>query len=205
MRPVLRCIRLSMTGKNRKMTGKNRKWKITVPAAVLLLALYMVIFGFSAQDGEQSGSLSQMISEKCVELFNSLSGGKWSKAFMEGLAAYFEHPIRKLAHFSEYACMGILVYVLWAQWMDRGRRLYLLTVEWVFLSAAADEFHQLFVPGRYGSFADVLLDTCGGSFGMALCMLAAYLHRRSVRKRKAAGKPEAVPGDTEPAGTVREG
>ncbi len=165
------------------MKSLKRKTAVTVLAAVWLLALYAVIFGFSAQDGEQSGNLSQMISEKCVELINSLSGGHWSQAFMEGLTEYFEHPIRKLAHFSEYACMGILVYVLWSQWLCRGKRLYLLTVGWVFCSAAADEFHQLFVPGRYGSFADVCLDTCGGAFGLLLCVLAGRLPQRFVKKR----------------------
>lgn len=165
------------------MKSLKRKTAVTVLAAVWLLALYAVIFGFSAQDGEQSGNLSQMISEKCVELINSLSGGHWSQAFMEGLTEYFEHPIRKLAHFSEYACMGILVYVLWSQWLCRGKRLYLLTVGWVFCSATADEFHQLFVPGRYGSFADVCLDTCGGAFGLLVCVLAGRLLQRFIKKR----------------------
>lgn len=35
-----------------------------MPAAVLLLALYLVIFGFSAQNGEQSGSVSMQLSGK---------------------------------------------------------------------------------------------------------------------------------------------
>ena len=79
--------------------------------------------------------------------------------------------------------MGILVYTLWSQWMKRGRKLNLLTVVWVFLSAAADEFHQYFVPGRYASFADVLLDTSGGAFGMLFCICVAALYRKA-RKRK---------------------
>lgn len=170
----------------------RKKYVITATAAVLLLALYLIIFGFSAQDSEQSGSLSQLISEKCVEFINRLSGRHWSQVFMENLAEYFEHPIRKLAHFSEYACMGILVYALWSQWLKQGRRLYLLTVAWVFLSAAADEFHQLFVPGRYGSFWDVCLDTCGGAFGLLLCVLAGRLRRHFEGRKQAvpAGKPE---------------
>lgn len=161
----------------------KKKIAITVPAAILLLALYMLIFGFSAQDGETSGSLSRMISEKCVELFNNLSGGHWTEGFMQGLAEYFEHPLRKLGHFSEYACMGILLYVLWSQWIKRGRKLYVLIVLWVFCSAALDEFHQLFVPGRYGSFADVLLDTCGGAFGMLLCAVIGKIRER-IRHRR---------------------
>lgn len=166
----------------------KKKIVITVPAAILLLALYILIFGFSAQDGETSGSLSQIISEKCVELFNNLSGRHWTESFMQDLAGYFEHPLRKLAHFSEYACMGILLYVLWSQWIRRGRKRYLLIVLWVFCSAALDEFHQLFVPGRYGSFADVLLDTCGGTFGMLLCAGVGKIRermRRGHRQRRA--------------------
>ena len=163
------------------MTTNKRKLIVTALAGVLLLMLYSLIFSFSAQDAEESGSLSRMISEKCVEIINQLSGRHWSEAVMESFAEYFEHPIRKMAHFAEYACMGILVYVLWIQWMKQGRALYILTVFWVFVSAAADEFHQLFGPGRYGSFADVLLDTSGGVFGMIVCIgimkLSRYAHR----------------------------
>lgn len=154
----------------------------------MLLALYMIIFGFSAQDGVQSGTLSQLISEKCVELINNLSGRHWNEVFMIRLAEYFEHPIRKLAHFTEYACMGVLVYVLWSQWLQKGRRLYFLTVIWVFVSAAGDEFHQLFVPGRYGCFADVCLDTLGGIFGMLLCVAARKVHAGHRRKKNRAIK-----------------
>lgn len=153
---------------------------ITVCAGILLIILYAIIFGFSAQDGEQSGSLSMSLSEKCVDILNSLSGKKWSQDMAEELAMYFEHPIRKFAHFSEYACMGVLVFILLVQWLKRGRMLYLITVLWVAVSAAADEFHQLFVPGRYGSAADVCLDTCGGAFGLLFCILlgkAAVKHR----------------------------
>lgn len=181
------------TGENSKRDRK-KKIGITVLAAVLLLVLYVLIFGFSAQDGEQSGSLSQMISEKCVELLNNLAGKNWTEGFMRELAEYFEHPLRKLAHFSEYACMGILLYLLWSQWIRKGRRLYLLIVLWVFCSAGLDEFHQLFVPGRWGSFWDVLLDTCGGTFGMLLCIAAGRLAAGLRRRRAERGRGKEQQG-----------
>lgn len=143
---------------------------ISIVSGALILALYCMIFSFSAQDGEQSGGLSAYISEKCVEFLNMLSGKHWTESFMQGLAEYFEHPIRKLAHFGEYAVLAMLIYILLRQWMDGGRKLFLLTVVWVFVSAAADELHQYFVPGRWCSPADVLLDTCGGAFGM-MCLI----------------------------------
>lgn len=162
-----------------------KKLLVTVPAAILLLLLYRIIFGFSAQDGEQSASLSLRISESCVELLNSLAGGRWSRQFVADLAVYFEHPLRKLAHFGEYAVLGILVYLIWCPWLKRGRGLYALVLLWVFASAACDEIHQLFVPGRWGSFADVCLDTAGGAFGMLLCLLITRkLERRSLRKER---------------------
>lgn len=147
-------------------------------AAVMLFLLYSVIFSFSDQDAEQSGSLSYLISEKCVEFINVLSGKQWTLMFQQKMTAYFENPIRKLAHFAEYAFMGVLVYNVWRPWRNRDRKLYILVVVWVFLSAAGDEFHQLFVPGRHGCFADVLLDTCGGVFGVLCCVLVEKLFKR---------------------------
>lgn len=172
----MRYTRLSM--RNSSKRELFHKLCVTVPAAIALLALYMVIFGFSAQDAEQSGSLSMRFSEGAVGFLNSLVGGRWSQQFMADLAQYFEHPIRKLAHFSEYMCVGILVYLIWSPWLKRGKWLYILVVIWVFLSGACDEFHQLFVPGRWGSFADVCLDTCGGAFGLLLCILMSRLRKR---------------------------
>lgn len=148
-----------------------KKTAVSALAAVVLFVLYAVIFSFSGQDGEASGNLSFYVSEKCVGIMNSISGRHWT-------AEYFEHPIRKLAHFSEYACMGILVYILLRPWLERGKKLYLIIVLWVFVSAAADEIHQLFVPGRCGSPADVCLDTLGGAFGILICVLLEKIVRR---------------------------
>lgn len=151
-------------------------------AGTLLVLLYLLIFSFSEQNGEESGNLSYYICERCIEILNSLSGRRWSDLMMQGMAEYFENPVRKFAHFAEYACMGILVYSFLAPWMLRGKRLYFVVIIWVFLSAAADEIHQLFVPGRCGSFWDVLLDTCGGVFGMFVCvMIGKWLSKRHFR------------------------
>lgn len=166
-----------------KDADRIKKRVVTMVAALFLFLLYVVIFGFSAQDSEQSGGLSHMISEKCVEFVNALTGKKWSEIFIEEMALYFEHPIRKLAHFAEYACMGVLVYIMWRPWKSRGRGLYLLVLMWVFVSAAGDEVHQLFVPGRYGCVTDVLLDTSGGGFGVLLCVLGEKMKRISAACR----------------------
>jgi len=164
-----------------------RKKKIVVSsiATIFLILLYALIFSFSEQDGETSGGLSRMISEKCVELLNMLSGKHWTELMMESMAEYFENPIRKLAHFCEYAVMGGLLFFMWYPWTGLERKRYMtkagkerrswplvikISIPWVFVSAALDEIHQLFVPDRYGNFWDVLLDTSGGCFGLFCCV-----------------------------------
>lgn len=162
-----------------------RRLLVTLVSVILLGMLYSLIFCFSAQDGGESGSLSRMISEKCAEFANWLSGSHWNEVKEAEIAERLEYPLRKMAHFSEYACMGGLVYMLWSQWMAAGRRFYSLIVTWVFLSAAGDEFHQYFVPGRCASIADVLLDTSGGVFGILFCIVIGRLYRKRKAKRAA--------------------
>ncbi len=164
---------------------RNKKIVVSSIATIFLIVLYVLIFSFSEQDGETSGGLSRMISEKCVELLNMLSGRNWTELMMESMAEYFENPIRKLAHFCEYAVMGVLLFGIWYPWIGLTRRryttkagkvrkrwplLFKISIPWVFVSAAFDEIHQLLVPDRCGNFWDVCLDTAGGCFGLFCCV-----------------------------------
>lgn len=166
--------------------NKNKKIFCTVLCSICLLALYAMIFTFSEQTGEESGSLSFYISRLGVELWNRVIQGKWTEAVLDSMAAYWENPIRKLAHFAEYAVMGVLVFGILKDWI-KGRKKYALMLLWVFLSAAADEIHQLFVPGRCGNLADVLLDTCGGGFGILL--IWGIQKAWNVLRKKRSSKP----------------
>lgn len=177
----------------------KKKIVVSSIATIFLIFLYCLIFSFSEQDGEASGGLSRMISEKCVAFLNLISGKKWTELMMNSLTEYFENPIRKIAHFCEYALMGVLLFGIWYPWIGlkrgekvlandtKGKKIPLLVkiiIPWVFLSAALDEIHQLFVPGRYGNVWDVLLDTAGGCFGLFCCMWGVkyMLHKRKKRK-----------------------
>lgn len=162
----------------------KQKKRAALISGLLLLVLYMLIFGFSEQDGETSGSISLTLSRYGVELWNRLNGKHLSELMQQALADYFEHPLRKAAHFAEYAVMGILVSCFLYAFVQSVKKRYICSVVWIFISAALDELHQYFVPGRWASFADVLLDTCGGAVGAVLCCLALY----RIEKRKV--KPE---------------
>ncbi|MED9903227.1 MAG: VanZ family protein [Lachnospiraceae bacterium] len=155
---------------------------VTFTAGLLLLLLYCLIFGFSEQDGETSGNLSHAITQLGVKFFNEITGGRMTQHMIESAADYFEHPLRKAAHFGEYAVMGILTYSFLYYNIKSKHRRYIMAVIWVFVSAAMDEIHQFFVPGRFASAADVLLDTCGGAFGAFLCTWIVRVYKRRHEK-----------------------
>ena len=154
---------------------------VTLLAGLLLIFLYIIIFTFSAQNGETSGNISMDVSGFGVGILDKLTGGRLSQETLRQLTLAIEHPLRKTAHFLEYALMGILVYCLLYYHVHPVRRRCLLAVIWVFFSAAFDELHQYFVPGRWGGFLDVYLDTCGGIAGIIFCV---FITRQSLLDKK---------------------
>ncbi len=78
---------------------------------------------------------------------------------------------RKWAHLAEYA---ILALILWRALRgtrtpppgDWSRRLALLAWGGATAFAITDELHQVFVPGRQGSFWDVVIDSIGAAGGL---------------------------------------
>lgn len=152
---------------------------VTIVAAIFLCLLYRLIFSFSAQDGETSSSLSGRITSEVVNLISSVSGGM-SEETQFGLNSILEPIIRKLAHFSEYGVMGVLVFTIWCQWISKP---IILSLPWVFISAALDEWHQTFVPGRDGNIVDVGIDTLGGICGFLVCIILIKLWKHIHKKK----------------------
>ncbi len=158
-----------------------KKWILSLLLIAVIVFLYVLIFIFSGQDGETSGGLSKKISRQCVEIFDKLDKGSWSDTLKQEIAENMEHPIRKLAHFTEYALLATAIGCLCILWLKPERQKW----QWhgitllIFISAALDEWHQSFVPGRYCSFKDVFIDTCGGIFGLCVLYLICRNHERS--------------------------
>lgn len=88
--------------------------------------------------------------------------------------------VRKAAHFTEYAVLGVLVSSALDSGAKRTRSRILLIAAVLALVASLDESIQLFVPGRSGMVTDVLLDCCGAAMGVALRTLVV---RRRGRDR----------------------
>lgn len=75
--------------------------------------------------------------------------------------------IRKMAHFTEFAILGILIENVLCDYA--GKNSVYLSLLIGFLYACSDEIHQLFIVNRYCSFYDVMIDSFGVLIGVILC------------------------------------
>lgn len=167
-----------------KTAETRKKVRCAIFFMLALFFYFLVINRFSAQDADASGSLSFEIAEGIAKFFYSFSDHDPSDVLT--LAGYFEHPLRKLAHLCEYGVLGSLftgsflpVISEFRKNGGRGRTLYVSCNVLVFILAAFDELHQYFVPGRYASVWDVLLDT----FGSALFCFVIFLIKDRKKNR----------------------
>ncbi len=132
------------------------------------------IFSNSATPGVQSSVESNWV----TDMLNR---------FMETVGASFIHFtdgfVRKAAHFTEYSVLGILLTASLASHpFFQGKRRWLL-VPLGFCIAVIDEGIQYFTPGRDCNFMDMLLDTCGVFFGVALCLALSWLKARWQQRK----------------------
>ena len=147
-----------------------------VLSLLLVIAVMVMIFCFSAQTGEQSGATSGRITTWVIDLFvpdfeNMTAENQESLRYTVGLV------IRKLAHFSEYALLGFTLMLHIRQIMKKTQVKLPWLWAWVIgtLYAASDEFHQGFVADRGPSVVDVMIDSSGVIAGIVL--LLWILHR----------------------------
>jgi VanZ family protein len=90
---------------------------------------------------------------------------------------FYHGIIRKLAHLSEYAVLGLLACRAFVLSPLRSHPFVFAAVT-VFVVAAIDETNQSFNPLRTGSPVDVLIDVVGG---LAAIMFSYWLMMRKKR------------------------
>ena len=108
--------------------------------------------------------------------------GRWIKPILEiflGKNAAADFIVRKLAHFSEYAILGMQLSAILVV-KNYGKSAYSL-YRWSYILllvlavAVIDESIQLITPGRSSQVTDILIDTSGGFAGIVLMRLIFYV------------------------------
>lgn len=142
---------------------KNLIFKRVLFLILLAIAFY-VIFNFSAQDGEKSGSISQKVTEFIVNIVSKIKTMDVATKlrYIEKL-----HPIiRKLAHFGVYTVVGFSVMGFMCTFDMRNIFKLLISFFIGVTYAISDEVHQYFIPGRNASIIDVGIDSLGVLIGI---------------------------------------
>lgn len=117
---------------------------IRIISILLLLLTFLVIFNFSAQNGEESGSLSNKVTTVFVNHFPYTKN--LSIETKQKLIEHTEPIVRKLAHFSIYTVVGACIMAFMCTFPLKLKTRLGTSLLVGLLYAISDEFHQSFVP-----------------------------------------------------------
>ena len=177
--------------------GRRLPTVIAILLAVLILSTMAVIFFFSAESGEESGSRSADVTDAILKITHP-NLDSLSREEQQSIEASVHHLVRKTAHFLEYAFLAFLTtcLLLWLKHFSvfriRPRQVWVFPAALGLLYAISDEVHQIF-SHRGARVTDVLIDFAGTLFGVCMVHVAAWMlrHLRNAKRSKR-GKETAL-------------
>lgn len=152
-------------------------------SALAVAAVAVMIFVFSAQEADASSQTSAAFSEWLLRQIHP-DLDQMDPSLQASLRAQYHLAVRKAAHFSEFALLGLFLRLL-LEWLPlRWKK----SVSWAAgtLYAVTDEIHQMFVAGRSCQVPDVCIDSLGVLTGVFL--MAGLIRLFPGRKRTRAAK-----------------
>ena len=142
------------------MRARDRQIRL---CKVLIALNLCFIWGNSLMPAE----VSQAVSDGVKMLLNELIPGTGGSGLL-----------RKIAHFTEFAALGLLLQWLHVLMKKKGWH----PLAWGAAAACMDEIIQIFVPGRGPGILDVGIDVCGVLTGIVLLQTGYRLLRRNQHK-----------------------
>ena len=159
----------------------NQKRLICLRILLILLTItvMVVIFMLSADDADASKAKSEVISDSLI--YRILASFDWNEEQTEKITHITVKIVRKTAHFSEYALLGMLLTGVCLSFGKQYDVTFAVSQGVSSLYAVSDELHQYFVPGRSCQLSDMVLDSCGAAVGIGILLLIVWLIRRRRR------------------------
>ena len=156
----------------------KRTKKRMILCICLLVCCLAFIWGNSLTNGEDSGNLSGGIME-------------WINTFLRldaSGADTLHHFIRKGAHFTDFACLGLLLTWLFGMMGEKKGHLFCMPLLFGMMAACLDKTIQVFTPDRGPSPIDIWIDTCGVAAGITILLIGHYYickkHTRNLEEIK---------------------
>lgn len=130
--------------------------------SIILVILWMIlIFSMSSFNGISSNNQSGFIVNIISDILNINNIEKLS------------FIIRKLAHFTEYLMLGILV----SNMIKQYNKKWYITIIICILYAISDEIHQILTPGRTFKIFDIVVDSIGSITGLILFNIKNIIYK----------------------------
>lgn len=145
---------------------KNRKLLIKRIVFIVITSITVLfIFAQSCLPAKVSGEESGRV----LRLLNSIT------EFFGFGSVFSSHFVRKLAHFTEFAILGVFFALTVNTYKLKLLIKYVFSLMGCLFIAIFDECIQLFVPGRAGMISDVILDSCGSFTGITIIIAIIFL------------------------------
>ena len=151
------------------MKRTNKRMALCVTLLVLLLTF---IWGNSLLPGKDSGALSGLVGQVLGTLLPFLDFSTQIGGFI----------LRKFAHFSEFAALGMVLTWLFGMTQHKKCLLFALPVLCGTTAACIDETIQIFSPDRHASLVDVSIDSAGVVTGVIVLLVFAIICRAYRKK-----------------------
>jgi VanZ family protein len=125
------------------------------------LVIWLAFISFASSDSFSATNTSRIIGPLVLWLFPNTTVQQLD---------VIHFVTRKLAHFTEYAVLGILAARAFrtSPGPTIRRRWLLISLSVVAVYALVDEYHQSFVPSRTASIFDSLIDISGGLVALGI-------------------------------------
>lgn len=149
---------------------KKRLWI----CSLLLIVNLSFIWGNSLLPGEISAAISKGL-RAILELF--FAGGEGGGEVQSG-----DGFLRKLAHFGEFACLGVLLRWLFGMLLTKKWQYYMWPLIAGVAVACVDETIQMFVPDRGPGIKDVGIDTLGLALGICIISLITHIKKNQLKE-----------------------
>ena len=148
-----------------KTLKKNQR----LVCSILLCLNLVFIWGNSSLPGDTSGEISNGL----LLWLSQLLGDAWVMG---------EYLLRKLAHFSEFAMLGLLLTWRFLLQGQTGVHRFTMPLLCGNLAACVDETIQVFSPDRGPSVIDVWIDTAGVTAGIVILLLGKAILEKKKHK-----------------------
>lgn len=156
---------------------------IRIVSFVLLLAVMIAIFLFSAETSAESSETSGKVIVTIAKILKP-NFEELQPAEKEQFVGSLQSVTRTLAHFLIFAALGFFAANSLLTFKLNNKKRFLIAIAFSVVYALSDELHQHFVPGRAFQFSDLAVDTLGSCFGILIWLTLFYIAKKIYKKIK---------------------